>query len=671
MKKEKAKKIIEDLRKQINYHNYRYYVLDSPEISDEQYDELVRQLIKLEQEFPDLVTPDSPTQRVGAPPAEGFLPVKHLEKMFSLADAFNLGELRAFFERIKKLLPNEKVEYVCELKIDGTAVAVVYREGHYWRAATRGDGEVGEDITPNVKTIKSIPLILRGGVVPSILEVRGEAYLTKEQFIKVNEERARAGEPLFANPRNSAAGSLRQLDPKITARRKLDFFAHGVGKTEGLDFSSHWGALQYLNQAGFKITPFAKLFSSGSEVEAYCQEWEEKRHSLPFEIDGVVVKVNSLSQQKKLGFTTKSPRWAVAYKFPAEQQFTRLLDIEVSVGRTGALTPVAILEPVRVAGSTISRATLHNEDEIKRKDIRIGDWVVVQKAGDVIPEVVTPIPSRRTGKEKFFQMPTVCPVCGSEAVRPEGEAVTRCTGGIFCPAQVFEHLLHWGRRGSMDIDGLGPEVIKDLLEKGLVKNVASLYKLTKENLLQVEHFQEKSADNLYRAIQASKNRPLARLLFALGIRHVGSHLAAVLAENFQSLDRLKKATYDELINIPEVGPKVAESVVTFFRQPHNLEVIEELKKAGLNMEEEESKRETKLSGLSFVFTGTLKNFPREEAKKLVESLGGRVSSSVSSKTSYIVVGEDPGSKYEKAKKLGVKILTETEFLKLVGKEGTK
>lgn len=671
MEKEEAKKIIEDLRKQINYHNYRYYVLDSPEISDDQYDELVRQLIKLEEEFPDLVTPDSPTQRVGAPPAEGFLPVKHLERMFSLADAFDLGELRAFFERVRKLLPEEKVEYVCELKIDGTAVAIVYREGHYWRAATRGDGEVGEDITPNVKTIKSVPLVLRGETVPSILEVRGEAYLTKEQFIKVNEERAEAGEPLFANPRNSAAGSLRQLDPKITARRKLDFFAHGLGKVEGMSFNSHWEVLQYLNQAGFKITPFAQLFSSEAEVEAFCQEWEEKRHSLPFEIDGVVVKVNSLSQQRFLGFTTKSPRWAIAYKFPAEQQVTKLLDIEVSVGRTGALTPVAILEPVRVAGSTISRATLHNEDEIKRKDIRIGDWVVVQKAGDVIPEVVAPVPSRRTGQERFFKMPDSCPVCGSEVVRPEGEAVARCTGGIYCPAQVFEHLLHWGRRGSMDIDGLGPEVIKDLLDKGLVKNVASLYKLTKEDLLQVEHFQEKSADNLYRAIQASKNRPLSKLLFALGIRHVGSHLATVLAKNFKSLENLKKATYEDLISIPEVGPKVAESVITFFRQPHNLEVIEELKKAGLKMEEEEVVKETKLSGLSFVFTGTLKSFSREEAKELVESLGGKVSSSVSSKTSYVVVGEDPGSKYQKAIQLGVKILTEEDFLKLVEKKGAE
>ncbi len=669
MNKEEAKKVIEELRKQINYHNYRYYVLDSPEISDEQYDELMRQLIKLEEKFPDLVTPDSPTQRVGAPPAEGFLPVKHLEKMFSLADAFDLGELRAFFERVRKLLPGQKVDYVCELKIDGTAVAIVYREGRYWRAATRGDGEVGEDITPNVKTIKSVPLVLRGEIIPAVLEVRGEAYLTKEQFLKVNEERAESGEPLFANPRNSAAGSLRQLDPKITARRKLDFFAHGIGKIEGVEFESHWEVLQYLNQAGFKITPFASLFTSEAEVEAFCLEWEKKRHSLPFEIDGVVVKVNSLVQQKLLGFTAKSPRWAIAYKFPAEQQVTRLLDIEVSVGRTGALTPVAVLQPVRVAGSTISRATLHNEDEIKRKDIRIGDWVVVQKAGDVIPEIVAPVPSRRTGKEKFFQMPKVCPVCGSEVIRSEGEAVARCTGGIYCPAQVFEHILHWGRRGSMDIDGLGPEVVKDLLERGLVKNVASLYKLTKEDLLQVEHFQEKSANNLYNAIQASKNRPLSRLLFALGIRHVGAHLATVLAKNFRSIENLKKASYEELISIPEVGPKVAESVLAFFRQPHNLEVIEELKKAGLKMEEEEEeKKETRLSGLSFVFTGGLKSLSRDKAKELVESLGGKVSSSVSSKTSYVVVGDQPGSKYEKAKRLGVKILSEEEFLKLIGKE---
>ncbi len=671
MNREEAKKKIEELREKINYHNYRYYVLDSPEISDDQYDQLVRELIKLEEEFPDLVTPDSPTQRVGAPPAEGFLPVKHLERMFSLSDAFDLSELRAFFERVRKQLPGEKIQYVCELKIDGAAVAIVYRDGRYWRAATRGDGEVGEDITPNVKTIKSIPLILRKKPFPSLLEVRGEAYLTKEQFVKVNEERAEAGEPLFANPRNSAAGSLRQLDPKITARRKLDFLAHGLGKAEGVSFSSHWEILEYLKEAGFKITPFAELFNSEAEVEAFCREWEEKRHTLPFEIDGVVVKVNSLSQQRLLGFTSKAPRWAIAYKFPAEQQITRLLSIEVSVGRTGALTPVAVLEPVRVAGSTISRATLHNEDEIKRKDIRIGDWVVVQKAGDVIPEVVAPVPSRRTGKEKFFQMPETCPVCGSEVVRPEGEAVARCTGGIYCPAQVFEHLLHWGRRGSMDIDGLGPEVVRDLLEKGLVKNVASLYRLTREDLLKVEHFKEKSADNLFRAIQESKKRPLSRLLFALGIRHVGSHLAGVLADHFKSLDRLKKATYEELIAIPEVGPKVAESIITFFRQPHNLEVIEELRKAGVRMEEGEVAKETGLAGLSFVFTGALKGFTREEAKELVESLGGRVSSSVSPKTTYVVVGEEPGSKLEKAKKMGVKLLTEEEFVRLINERRKK
>lgn len=666
MDREAAKKKIEELREMINYHNYRYYVLDSPEISDEEYDGLMRQLAKLEEEFPDLVTPDSPTQRVGAPPAEGFLPVKHLERMFSLSDAFDLEELRAFFDRVRKQLPREKIRYVCELKVDGAAVAIVYRDGRYWRAATRGDGEVGEDITPNVKTIKSVPLVLRGKLVPSVLEVRGEAYLTKEQFVKVNEERAEAGEPLFANPRNSAAGSLRQLDPKVTDRRSLDFFAHGCGKAEGVSFKSHWEILNYLNQAGFKTTPFARLLDSEAEVEDFCRDWEEKRHTLPFEIDGVVVKVNELSQQNLLGFTSKAPRWAIAYKFPAEQQVTQLLDIEVSVGRTGALTPVAILKPVRVAGSTVSRATLHNEDEIKRKDIRIGDWVVVQKAGDVIPEVVASVARRRSGEEKFFQMPKACPVCGSEVVRPKGEAVARCTGGIYCPAQVFEHLLHWGRRGSMDIDGLGPEVVRDLLEKGLVKNVASLYKLSRDDLLKVEHFKEKSADNLFQAIQKSKKRPLSRLLFALGIRHVGSHLATVLAERFKSLDRLKNATYEELIEIPEVGPKVAESVITFFRQPHNLEVIEELEKAGLKMEEERETKESKLDGLTFVFTGALKSFSREEAKELVESLGGGVSSNVSSRTSYVVVGEEPGSKLEKAKKLGIPLLTETEFIRMVG-----
>jgi DNA ligase (NAD+) len=665
---EKAKKRIEELREKINYHNYRYYVLDSPEISDAEYDELLRELEELEKRFPELITPDSPTQRVGAPPAEGFKPVRHFERMFSLSDAFDIDELMEFFNRVEKALPGESIEYVCELKIDGTAVSLLYEDGVYVRGATRGDGEVGEDITPNIKTIRTVPLRLLLKSPPRILEVRGEAYLSKEEFKRINKEREENGEPLFANPRNAAAGSLRQLDPAITAKRNLDVIAHGLGRVEGISLSTHWEALSFLKKAGFRTTPHAILAHSKEEVADYCLKWQEKRHDLPFEIDGVVVKVNSFEQQRKLGETSKSPRWAIAYKLPAEEKTTQVVDIKVNVGRTGAVTPVAILKPVRVAGSTISRATLHNEDEMRRKDVRIGDWVTVRKAGDVIPEVVAVIPSRRTGKERVFEMPKKCPVCGSKVVRPAGEAIHRCTGGISCPAQVFEHILHWGRRGAMDIDGLGPEVVKDLLDKGLIRDAADLYFLTFEDLQKVEHFAEKAAENLYNAIQSSKERPLSRLLFALGIRHVGSHLASVLAQHFGSLERLMKATFDELVAVPEVGPKVAQSIIDFFSQEHNLKVIEKLKKAGLKMEEEKKEKPQKLKGLTFVFTGALSTLTREEAKGLVEELGGKVSGSVSKKTSYVVVGENPGSKFEKAKTLGVKCITEDEFLKMVGEE---
>ncbi len=666
---EDVKKKVDELRKLINYHNYLYYVLDQPEISDAEYDELVRQLISLEEAHPELVTPDSPTQRIGAPPSDAFKPVRHYARMFSLADAFDFDELQAFFDRVKRALDTNQIDYVCELKIDGTAVSLLYEKGVYVRGATRGDGEVGEDITANIKTIKTVPLKLLVESPPELIEVRGEAYLSKEEFERINRERGEKGEPLFANPRNAAAGSLRQLDPEVTARRRLEVIAHSLGVFRGVSWKTHWEALTYLRKAGFRTTPQAHHATSESAVIEFCHKWQENRHSLPFEVDGVVVKVNSLELQERLGATSKSPRWAVAFKFPPEQKTTQVLDIKVSVGRTGALTPVAILKPVQVAGSTISRATLHNEDEVKRKDVRLGDWVVIQKAGDVIPEVVSVVPSKRTGQEAIFEMPKHCPIYGSEAIRPEGEAVTRCTGGISCPAQVFEHILHWGKRSAMDIDGLGPEVVKDLLDKGLIKNAADLYYLKVEDLLKVEHFAEKAAENLHQAIQASKNRPLSRLLFALGIGHGGSHVASALTKKLGSLEKLLKATEEELTAIPEVGPKIAESVVTFFRQPHNREVIKKLKEAGVKMEEEVEKEPQKLAGLTFVLTGTLESHTREEAKEKIEKLGGRVASSVSRKTSYVVVGKDPGSKYQKAKELGVKILDETAFLDLL-KEGT-
>jgi DNA ligase (NAD+) len=662
---ERARARATELRKLIHHHNYRYYVLDSPEISDAEYDKLMRELIKIEETYPELVTPDSPTQRVGAPPAEGFVPVRHKSKMLSLDNAFDYEELTAFFDRISRELGTRKIDLVCEPKVDGVAVALTYENGVYVRGATRGDGEVGEDITGNVRTIRSVPLRLLITKPPSELEVRGEAYLPKRQFEEINLEREEQGLPLFANPRNAAAGSLRQLDPKITASRSLDLLVHGIGYVSGLSFQSHWESLEWLRGVGFRVSPGAKKVASIDEAFAYCEEWQEKRHELAYEIDGVVIKVDSYEQQVKLGMTSKAPRWAIAYKFPAEQQTTVIKDIQVNVGRTGALTPTAILEPVRVAGSTISAATLHNEDEIKRKDVRIGDTVIVQKAGDVIPEIVAPIKSRRTGKERIFKMPDKCPVCGADVVRPEGEAVARCTG-IACPAQLFERILHFASRGAMDIDGLGPAVVKQLLVKGFVKDIADLYNLTREQLLEIEHFADKAADNLYQAIQRSKERPLARLLFGLGIRHVGSHAAELLAEHFFSLDAIAKANFEELVAIPEIGPTTAESIVHFFAEPRNKQVIEKLKLAGVRTEEKpvRAKAQT-FRGLTFVITGTLTTFSREEAEAKIKELGGKASSSVSKKTDYLVVGEKPGSKYEKAKQLGVKIVDEKQFLEML------
>jgi DNA ligase (NAD+) len=667
--KEEAKKRVEELRKLINYHNYLYYVLDSPEISDAEYDELYRELELLEEVYPELITPDSPTQRVGAPPSEAFKPVRHYRRLLSLQDVFDFDELDDWHRRTVKNLGHEKMTYICELKLDGAAVALVYEKGVLVRGATRGDGEVGEDITSNVKTIRSIPLRLLVDNPPALLEVRGEAYMSKEEFKKINDERAERGEPLFANPRNAAAGSLRQLDPSITHKRKLIFAAHGFNYGEDISFSSHIEAIEWFKRAGLPVVPVYRHCKSIEEVKEFCSEWQEKRHSLDFEIDGVVIKINEFEYHDVLGETSKAPRWAVAYKFPPEEKVTKLIDIIVSVGRTGALTPVAVLEPVFVAGSTISRATLHNEDEIRRKDIRIGDFVIVHKAGDVIPEIVSPVVSRRTGEEKIFKMPDKCPVCGSDVIKLEGEVAYYCSGGISCPAQVFNHLIHWGSRPAMDIDGLGDVVVKELLARNKVKNIADLYYLTVEDLLELPLFKLKKAQKLYNAIQDSKNRPLHRLIFALGIRHVGQYTARLLADRYRHLDELMRAEEQELIEIQEVGPKIARSVVTFFKQPHNLEVIEKLRNAGVSfgtLEEEKAEGPRPLEGLTFVFTGALKTMTREEAKALVEKLGGKAASSVSRKTDYVVVGEEPGSKYDKAIELGVKTISEDEFLAMVG-----
>ena len=655
---------IKELTDLINRHNRRYYVLDSPEISDAEYDELVRELITLEEKNPDLVLPDSPTRRIGAPPALGFQPVKHMAKMYSLADAFDTVELDAFFKRVENSLEGEEVSYVCELKVDGAAIALIYRNGLYERGATRGDGETGEDITGNIKTIKTIPLKLALVDSPPVLEVRGEAYLSKDQFARLNRDRGEREQPLFANPRNAAAGTLRQLDPGITARRELGAIFYACGYIEGRNLTTHWDTLSFLQEAGFKVITEARRVASRKEVMSFIKEWGEKRGTLPFEIDGIVIKVDRLDWQEQLGFTSKAPRWAIAYKYPAQQKTTKLVDVEVSVGRTGALTPMAVLEPVLIAGSTVGRATLHNEDEIGRKDIRIGDYVVVQKAGDVIPEIVAPVPDRRNGKEHVFHMPKKCPVCRADAVRQPGEAVTRCTN-IACPAQSLRRIGHFASRGALDIEGFGEVVATELFDLGLVKDVSEIYYLNRDDLLKIGHFAGKAADNLRDTITASKTRPLSRLLFGLGIRHVGSHVADILAKRYTSMDALAGASEEKLTAIPEIGPRIAASVVSFFRQPENRRVIDRLQAAGVNMTEAPAAAEQTLAGKTFVLTGTLTSLTREQAMEAIKRLGGRVVSSVSVKTDYVVLGENPGSKHGKAVELGVKIITEVDLKDLL------
>jgi DNA ligase (NAD+) len=666
----KAKQRIEELRQIINYHNYRYYVLDSPEISDAEYDELMKELRQLEAEHPELVTPDSPTQRIGAPPVEAFGVVEHPQPLLSLANAFSYEELAAWHKRVSNLLGGRQFDLVCEPKIDGLAVALTYVDGLLATGATRGDGYRGEDITQNLRTIRSVPLSVPKEAPPRF-EVRGEVYLPKAGFKKLNEERAKEELPLFANPRNAAAGSVRQLDSSITARRPLDIFVYGLGWAEGKAVpDTHWEIMQYLKSLGFKINSNIVLRRSLDEAEKYHQSWVESREKFPYEADGIVVKVNSIALQQELGTVAHEPRWAIAYKFPAVQGTTKLIDIGINVGRTGSLNPYAILEPVRVGGVVISSAALHNEEDIHRKDIRIGDWVVVQRAGDVIPEIVEPIISRRTGKEKVFSMPSRCPVCGSEVIKPEGEAMHRCTNAA-CPSQALERIKHFVSREAMDIDGVGDKLCQALFEAGLIKDVADLYYLTKEQLLGLERMADKSASNVLNSIEGSKDRPLARVIFALGILHVGEQYAELLAKRFNSIDALAKASQEELSTIPSIGPKIAESIVAFFRQKGNRRIIEKLRKAGVRLEREEVKEakpeELPLAGLEFVLTGKLESFPRSEAEAKIKALGGKASSDVTRKTSYVVVGADPGSKLAKAEKLGVKTLSEAEFLEMLDK----
>jgi len=663
-------KKIEEIREKIRSHNYRYYVLDNPIISDTEYDQLMKELMEWEKKYPQYITSSSPTQRVGIEPVSGFTTIKHIAPMLSLANAFSPEELRAFDQRIKKIIIEQKLEYVVELKIDGLAVTLVYENGIFVRGATRGDGTTGEEITSNLRTVKTVPLKLFGKDIPPRIEVYGEVYMKESDFKRLNEKRIKDGDNLFANPRNAAAGSVRQLDPQITAQRRLDTFIYRATFPEGNKFNSHMEVLNYLKKVGFKVNPYIKLCQDIEEVISYCLQWIEKKEELDYEIDGMVIKVNSLRMREELGSTTRSPRWAIANKFPAQQVTTKIQDIIVQVGRTGALTPVAILDAVRISGSVVQRATLHNEDEIKRKDIRIGDIVLVQKAGEVIPEVVKVIKEKRTGKEKEFVVPTQCPVCGAKVFRPEGEVVSRCNS-LTCPAQIKERIKHFASRDAMDIEGLGPAIIDQLVEKGLIKDISDLYFLKRDDLISLERMAEKSADNLLDAIEKSKRKSLANLIYGLGIRYVGVHTSEVITRYYPTLDKFKKANLEELIEINEIGPKIAESIIFFFKEKENFAIIERLRSADLNFgQEEEKMREEKgvqiLAGKQFVLTGTLKDFTRTQAKEIISELGGRVTGSVSKKTDYVVAGEDPGSKIQKAQKIGVPIINEEEFKKIAG-----
>jgi len=665
-----VKRKIEELREKIRYHNYRYYVLDDPIISDNEYDQLMRKLIELERKYPQHISSSSPTQRVGAEPVSEFMAIRHITPMFSLSNAFSDEELIAFDQRIKKLIPQRKIDYIVELKIDGLAVALVYENGIFIRGATRGDGITGEEITSNLRTIKTIPLKLFGNDIPFRIEVYGEVYMKRSDFEKLNEERMKNEESLFANPRNASAGSVRQLDPRITAQRPLDTFIYRATFPEGHKFKNHIEVLNYLKKIGFKVNPYIKLCQDIKEAINYCRKWIEKKEELDYEVDGMVIKVNSLSLREELGSTTRSPRWAIAYKFPAQQVTTKVRDIIVQVGRTGALTPVAILDPVRISGSVVQRATLHNEDEIKRKDVRIGDTVLVQKAGEVIPEVVKAIKEKRVGKEKEFVMPSKCPVCGSKVFRPEGEVVSRCNS-LTCSAQIKERIRHFASRDAMDIEGLGPAIIEQLVEKRLIRDISDLYFLKRDNIISLERMAEKSADNLLAAIEKSKEKSLVHLIYGLGIRYVGVHTSEVITRYYPTLDKFRKADLEELIEINEIGPKIAESIVLFFKEKENLNIIEKLRRAGLNFGQEKEKRKKEkevqiLTGKQFVLTGTLRDFTRSQAKEIISRLGGRVTGSVSKRTDYVVAGEDPGSKYQKAKKIGVPIINEEEFKKIAG-----
>ena len=664
-----AVKRIAALRDEIRRHDRKYYVEHAPEIGDREYDMLLKELEALEAEHPDLVTPDSPTQRVGGEPAEGFDTVRHRVPMLSISNTYSDEELRAFNDRVAKQLGDEEFAYVAELKIDGLAVTLQYQNGLFVRGATRGDGETGEDVTANLRTIREVPLRLDGPDVPPLIEVRGEVYMTHSELDRLNEQREAEGEPPFANPRNAGAGSLKLLDPRITAKRRLRLFAYDVGHFEGVGLPTHHETLELLGRLGFPLNPHTTPCRDIDAVIAHCADWHDKRHALDYEVDGIVVKIDARDQRERLGATSRSPRWQMAYKFPAEEARTRLVKITVQVGKSGALTPVANLEPVRLAGTTVSRATLHNFDEVARKDTREGDEVVIQKAGEIIPQVLRVIPEGRPKGAKAFPVPTQCPVCGSGVARPEGEVYIRCVN-MGCPAQIKERVKYFAGRNAMDIEGLGTALVDQLVEHGLVHDCADLYSLTAQALIPLERMAEKSAENLLRALEGSKGRELDRLLTGLAIPHVGTRAAEILTERFASLDELMAASAEALEEIDEIGPIMAEAIVAFFRNEQTRAIIEKLKAAGVNTqrlaEPPSAAASAPLSGKTLVVTGTLERYSRKEIQDLIKRLGGKAASSVSKKTDYVLAGDSPGSKLAKAQQLGVPVLSEADFKKLIG-----
>jgi DNA ligase (NAD+) len=664
-RRSEAKRRVEELRDLINYHDYRYYVLDDPEASDAEYDELMRELRTHEEEFPELITPDSPTQRVGGQrAAELFAPVQHRVPMLSLDNAFSWEELNAWGKRVERVV-GRQADFVCELKIDGLAVALTYENGQYVRGATRGDGFIGDDITDNIRTIRSVPMRLRGKDQLNLLEVRGEVYLPVKAFEKLNEELAARGERVFANPRNGAAGSLRQKDPSITASRPLRLWCHGLGAAEGRRFQRHSEMLAYLRDLGLPVDPRTDRMETLEEVFNFCERWQRDRHSIDYEIDGVVVKVDQISLQEELGATSHAPRWAIAYKFPPEERTTLLREIGVHTGRTGVVTPFAFLEPVYVSGVTVTTATLHNEDEVRRKDVRERDTVIVRRAGDVIPEVVGPVVSKRPKNAKRWRFPKKCPSCGTPLTRREGEAYWRCPNRRGCPSQNIEWLFHFASRGAMDIEHLGYKTGMGLLDRGWVNDPADIYRLTPERLAELPGFKDKSISNLMSAIEASKDRPIWRLLVALSVPHVGGHVAQVLARAFPSLDVLQSASVEDLNAVEGIGPEIARSVHAWFQERENRDLIKRLRKAGVRVRDEkpEAPPEGPLSDTTIIITGSLQAMSRDEATRAAQEAGAHVTSSVSKKTNFVVVGDNPGSKYDRALQLGVETIDEEEFFR--------